>query len=230
MTAAPSRHGHPSPTARPTDPDDLPQTVTPLHPSPLTDGGDHALVLRQPPLRRWRGSIITAVVMAVIWAVLLGDQPGSWLLGVPAIIGGVALAATIPQAPPATHIPGTPPATTGPVLRLSARGVVVFIGWFAGETVRGASDVAWRACHFRPNIAPGFRGYTTTLPAGAPRTLFANCITLLPGTLTVDLRGDWLTIHMLDHRQDLEADLGTLERRVAAIWGLPLHTDGKDHT
>lgn len=220
MTAAPSRHGHPSAVALPTGPDGLPQTVTPLHPQPTTEARDHAVALRQPPLRRWRGSLITAAIMAAIWAVLLGDQPGSWVLGVPAIIGGVALSATVP---------GTPPAATGPALRLSVRGVTVFLGWFARESVRGASDVAWRACQVRPDIAPGFRTYTTALPAGAPRTLFANCITLLPGTLTADTRGDRLAIHMLDHRQDLDADLGTLERRIAAIWGLTLDTDGGDN-
>lgn len=224
MTAAPSRHGHLSTTVRPPASGGLPQTVTPLPLPHLTDGrtdlAGPAPSTRPPRARLWRGSIVTGAVMATIWAILLGDQPGSWLLGIPAILGGVALAATVP---------GTPPAAADPALRLSPRGAASFMGWFARESVLGAADVAWRACQPRPAIAPGFRAYTTALPDGAARTLFANCITLLPGTLTADIDGARLTIHMLDRTRDLDAELGALERRVAAIWALPAAQD-KGHT
>lgn len=223
MTAAPSRHGHLSTPSRAPGATDQPRTVTPLPVQRAPGTPDHGLpARRRRPARwgaRWRGSVVTAAAMAAIWAVLLGDQPGSWLLGAPAIIGGVLLAATVPA---------VPAATAGPALRLSPRGAAVFALWFARESVHGAADVAWRACQRRPAIAPGFRDYTTALPAGAPRTLFANCITLLPGTLTADLDGARLDIHMLDRTRDLAADLGELERRVAAIWGLTADHD-KDH-
>jgi multicomponent Na+:H+ antiporter subunit E len=155
--------------------------------------------------------LITAGVMTAVWAALLGDQPGSWVLGAPAIIGGTALAATVPGT---ARAPDTR-------ARLSATGALRFAGWFAWQSVMGASDVAWRAMQPRLPIAPGFRTHVTTLPAGTARTLFANCITLLPGTLTADIDGPNLTIHMLDRRQNLTADLGALEARVAGIWALP---------
>lgn len=215
MTAAPTRHGHPSP-ANPVAPrGGVPQTVTPLQlPTSRTVAADPHPA--PSPARRWRGMAATAGVLAAIWAVLLGDQPGSWVLGAPAILGGVALAASVPAAPPAT----------GPRLRISPRGSLRFAGWFARHSVLGASDVAWRACQPRLPIEPGFRTHVTGLPAGAPRTLFANCITLLPGTLTADIDGARLTIHMLDRTQDLSADLGALEARVAAIWALPQAAPG----
>lgn len=214
MTAAPSRHGHHSTASKPPATAGLPQTVTPLH---LPQTADLAGADRQPaesPPRRWRSALLTGGVMAAVWAVLLGDQPGSWVLGAPAILGGVALAATVPAAP-----------ARGPRLRLSPGGALRFAGWFARHSVLGASDVAWRACQPRLPIAPGFRAHVTVLPEGAPRTLFANCITLLPGTLTADIHGATLTIHMLDRTQDLDADLGALEARVGAIWGLPRAAD-----
>ena len=220
MTAAPSRHGQTSSTARAAPSGGLPQTVTPLPVHHAADRRDRGLPARLPRRQRWRGSVVTGAVMAAIWAALLGDQPGSWVLGVPAIIGGVVLAARVPGPPPL--------AADDPALRPQLRGAVAFALWFARESLRGAVDVAWRACQPRPAIAPGFRSYTTALPAGAPRTLFANCITLLPGTLTADIAGARLTIHMLDRTSDLDGDLGALEGRIAAIWGLP--TDHhKDH-
>ncbi len=212
MTAASTRNGHTAISARTPRSGDLPQTVTPLRVPTAIDPSDPPLPTRPRRSNHWRGSVLTGAVLAAIWAILLGDQPGSWLLGVPAIVGGVVLSATVP---------GAPPTATEPRLRLSPRGAVVFLAWFARESIMGAVDVAWRACQPRPAIAPGFRGYTTTLPAGPARTLFANCITLLPGTLTADVDGARLTIHMLDRTQDLAHELHRLEHRVAAIWHLP---------
>jgi multicomponent Na+:H+ antiporter subunit E len=210
MTAAPTRHGHLS-TIEPGNPQaPLSQAVTSLRP-PQSPSSAPVPQTVAPRAGRWRGAAFTAAAMAAIWAVLLGDQPGSWVLGAPAVLGGAALAATVPAAPSAHR----------QRLRLSPGGTLRFAGWFARHSVMGASDVAWRACQPRMPIAPGFRTHVTALPAGMPRTLFANCITLLPGTLTADIDDRTLTIHMLDRTQDLAADLSALEARVAAIWSLP---------
>ena len=105
--------------------------------------------------------------------------------------------------------------------RLSPAGTAAFVGWFALRAVAGGGDVAMRA--FRPclSVAPGYRHYPLTLPDGAPRLVMANAITLLPGTLTAELRDDHLVVHMLDTRADLVAELGALERRVRALFALP---------
>jgi multicomponent Na+:H+ antiporter subunit E len=51
--------------------------------------------------------------------------------------------------------------------------------------------------------------------------LLADVISLLPGTLTVDLRGDLVLLHGLDVGPGLAAEVRDLERRVAALHGLP---------
>ena len=100
-----------------------------------------------------------------------------------------------------------------------------FVGWFALQSVRGAVDVARRALAWRLPLSPGCRAYRTALPEGAPRLLFANAITLLPGTLTAGIEGDRLVIHMLDTGADLDGELAALERRVAALFALSLPDD-----
>lgn len=158
--------------------------------------------VRSRPVR----AAIGLVLLAGLWAVLTGGDPGAWVFGVPAVSAGLAL--ILVQSP-------------APGWRLSPVGAVRFSAWFAVQSVRGAVDVARRALAWRLPLAPGCRPFRTALPDGAPRILFANAITLLPGTLTAEFEGDLLVVHMLDTGADLTAELGALERRVARLFALP---------
>ena len=160
------------------------------------------LPLRQ---RAWRATI-GLLALAGLWGILTGGAAESWIMGAPAILLGTVLIFLHPAAPR---------------WRLSLFGAVRFAVWFAFQSVHGASDVARRALAWRLPLAPGCRAYRTALPEGAPRLLFANAITLLPGTLTAEIEGDALVIHMLDTGADLDGDLAALERRVAALFALP---------
>jgi multicomponent Na+:H+ antiporter subunit E len=50
----------------------------------------------------------------------------------------------------------------------------------------------------------------------------ANTVSLLPGTLSVELRSNFLTVHVLNGRKDVLSELETLEQRVAALFGTSL--------
>ena len=69
-------------------------------------------------------------------------------------------------------------------------------------------------------LRPGYRRHSLALPAGAPRLLFLNTVTLLPGTLSAEVAGDAVIVHMLDTSADLAADLTALKARVAALFAL----------
>ncbi|GLX81086.1 cation transporter [Thalassotalea eurytherma] len=51
------------------------------------------------------------------------------------------------------------------------------------------------------------------------RVLYANSITLTPGTLTVDLVDDELTVHALQGSSVDELAEGNMERKIDSIWG-----------
>jgi multicomponent Na+:H+ antiporter subunit E len=51
------------------------------------------------------------------------------------------------------------------------------------------------------------------------RVLYANSITLTPGTLCVDLKGDELTIHALQKSSITELEEGYMENKITSIWG-----------
>ncbi len=158
-----------------------------------------------PPAERQRRLALRVGVLTVLWLLLTDFRLDALAFGVPAILLGAALAFLLP-------------ATPG--WRISPRGALAFALWFALQSVRGAVDVAARAMAPRMPLRPGFRNHPLTLPAGAPRVLFLNTITLLPGTLSVEVAGDEVIVHMLDTRADLTADLGALQARVAALFAL----------
>ena len=77
--------------------------------------------------------------------------------------------------------------------------LVAFALFFVIESLRGGFDVAWRALHPALPIQPSFLRFHHGLPAGQPRTLMVSVLSLLPGTLSVDLvdDGGTLFVHVL---------------------------------
>jgi multicomponent Na+:H+ antiporter subunit E len=143
--------------------------------------------------------------MAGAWWVLSEARPGSWGVGAPVALAAAVLAGAI---------------VPWPRHRLRALGLVRFVGFFARESLRGGADVARRALSPGRPLSPGLVELRTWLPAGAPRVLLADVVSLLPGTLTVDLDGDRVTVHGLDAGPALEAGFRALERRLADLFGL----------
>lgn len=153
----------------------------------------------------WRRFLLRLVVLGLFWGLLTEFRLDGLAFGLPAVIAAAALVFVFPA---------------GPGWTLSFKGSIAFALWFAVQSVLGAVDVARRA--FSPSLPlrPGFRSYQPALPDGAPRIVFLNAITLLPGTLSAELAGNRVTVHMLDTGADLEADLQLLEARVAALFAL----------
>lgn len=156
--------------------------------------------------RGWGRLLLTGGALALVWGGLTGWDPASWVFGGPAVALATALAFSFPAAP---------------AWRMSIPGALRFAGWFALASVRGSLDVAGRALAWRMPLAPGFRSYETDLPPGPARLVFVNAITLLPGTLSAEIAGNRIEVHMLDTESDLEAELAPLEARVRDLFALP---------
>jgi multicomponent Na+:H+ antiporter subunit E len=145
-----------------------------------------------------------ATVFALLWLVVAGADPTSWIIGVPAV-GLTTLAAW----------------------RLSQRrggrprllGILRFVPYFLWESVRGGLDVASRVLRPRPRIAPDVLTYDLHLQGANARVMFLNAISLLPGTLSADLRGDVVYVHALDARDDIGPSLRDLEARIGGLFG-----------
>ncbi|TVP56015.1 MAG: hypothetical protein EA351_09385 [Gemmatimonadales bacterium] len=154
-----------------------------------------------------RRAIFWALGFAVLWWTLTGPGLAGWYAGLLAL-----LLATLAFA----GLAGVPIPTIHPL------GLARFIPYFLTSAVRGGVDVSLRAFSPRLPLAPDTLRYRIRLPPGAPRILFVNTISLLPGTFSAELIDDRVTVHLLSRDPGTEARLTELERRVGGLFGLTL--------
>ncbi len=95
---------------------------------------------------------------------------------------------------------------------------------FLIELIKSSIDVAGRVLSPTLPINPGIVKVRTKLKSGIGRTILANSITLTPGTMTVEIRDEFLYIHWIDIKTDdidtaTEAIVSTFERHLEVIFG-----------
>jgi multicomponent Na+:H+ antiporter subunit E len=139
-------------------------------------------------------------VFAVAWAIIAGGR--GWAAGLPVAL--LAATASCWLLPPA---------------RVSLRGLLRFLPFFAWNSLRGGVDVALRALHPRLPIEPRLVRYELRLEDAVARVFMANSVTLLPGTLSADLQGDVLLVHVLNASGPFAGALAKLEGHVADLFG-----------
>ena len=89
--------------------------------------------------------------------------------------------------------------------------------WLGREIYRSNIDVAWRILHpalpISPNIITVHAGQKTELG----RVTYANSITLIPGTVTMDVDEDTFIVHALTQAAATSLKNGDINRRVCDI-------------
>lgn len=95
-----------------------------------------------------------------------------------------------------------------------------FLLWFFWRSLLAGIDVAGRLLKPGLPLNPGVLSLTLDLPPGPARWWLANSLSLLPGTLSVELRGRSIEVHSLDTRMDIRGDVADAQRRVADLYGL----------
>jgi multicomponent Na+:H+ antiporter subunit E len=149
------------------------------------------------------GLIFRAAVAASVWWVLTGGAADSWSVGLPAVAAAVWVDHRLSAA-------------TGYPWSLS--GLVRFAVSFIKFSIAGGLDVIWRAYHPKAPLNPAMVTYPLHLSLPSARHLFAGTVSLLPGTLSVELDKHHLTVHVLDAGRPFERELEAIETRVAAIF------------
>jgi multicomponent Na+:H+ antiporter subunit E len=155
-----------------------------------------------------RGALERVLLMVVLWWVLTEGDPTTWTYAVALV--PLATGTSLWLLPPRPRL--------GPPHR-RAWALAQLVAWFLGRSVAGGVDVARRALSRPVDLAPGLVEHRLSLPAGLPRVAVADLTSLMPGTLSVALEGDVLTVHVLDTDLPVTAQLEELEVRVARVLG-----------
>jgi multicomponent Na+:H+ antiporter subunit E len=98
-------------------------------------------------------------------------------------------------------------------------GAITYFPWLAREIARSAWAVTKLILHPRLPISP-----TMTVVRASQRTsvgvaTYGNSITLTPGTITVGVSGNELTVHALTREGALDLEGGGMDRRVSQFEG-----------
>ncbi len=113
------------------------------------------------------------------------------------------------------------------VVRWSPRVVfhyLIYFVVFIQELVKANLNVMWVVFSPRINIKPGIVEIRTELKSPLGRLALANSITLTPGTLVVDMRGDSLFIHWInvtatDPVEATKKIAGRFEKHLKVVYG-----------
>lgn len=104
----------------------------------------------------------------------------------------------------------------GQLLLLVPR-LLLYAPWLVKEIVLANIDVARRIVHPRLPIAPTLIEVKCSQRLDVARVIYANSITLTPGTVSVDMEGDTITVHALT-REAADAVLsGEMDRKVSRL-------------
>ncbi|WP_413895314.1 Na+/H+ antiporter subunit E [Rhodoferax sp.] len=146
-----------------------------------------------------------AALLATLWWTLADGT--AWAFGAPVVL--LAAGASVALQPTRC-------------VRLRPLALARFAGFFALRSVRAGLDVARRALSPRLPLAPTLLDYSLRLTSEPARVFLANTLSLLPGTLSADLTGDRLRVHVLDASLPIEQELRAAEVRIAALFGQSL--------
>lgn len=99
------------------------------------------------------------------------------------------------------------------------RGALVYIPWLVREIVKSAWSVTKVILHPRMPISPTMTVVKASQDTPLGVNIYANSITLTPGTITVEVRGNELTVHALVREGAIDLEGGDMDRHVTRFEG-----------
>lgn len=93
----------------------------------------------------------------------------------------------------------------------------LYLVWLLWEIVKSNLAVAKIILKRDMPLSPRIIQVRTSAFGEAAKVLYANSITLTPGTITLDMRGSYLYVHAIDRESADGVESGDMDRRVAAL-------------
>ncbi len=93
----------------------------------------------------------------------------------------------------------------------------VYLLWLTKEVVLANIAVARRVWQGKDSISPRTIEVTASQKSDLGKVIYANSITLTPGTVSIDLEGDKILVHALDGESADGLLTGEMDRRVCRV-------------
>jgi multicomponent Na+:H+ antiporter subunit E len=155
--------------------------------------------------------IATAAVSFVLYLLLVGSMaPGEILLGAGvAVLSALLVGAFLPFGMGFFH----------PV-RIAR--TIAYLPYFLWKMVQANLILAWTVIRPSLPIAPSIVRATTSMKSAHGKLLLSSSITLTPGTLSVDVEGDDLYVHVVtagpqERERPKDSILAPFERRLEGV-------------
>jgi len=162
-----------------------------------------------PVNKRFVNLLLMGLLLAAIWLLLSGlFKPLLLVLGTISVALTVTLAARMDIIDAESH----------PVRAIFR--YMRFWPWLTVEIVKSSLDVAKRVLSPDMPISPMVFEVRASQQTAVGRVVLANSFTLTPGTVTMDVDGDRLTVHSLSREAVEYALSGEMDRRVTRAEGL----------
>ena len=138
-------------------------------------------------MKKFRGLFVTFLILYLVWILLTGINSQELLFGAIAVLAVLIL---FPKKSELFEDVKFNPK--------SIMFMIVYLFVFLWELLKSNLDVAYRVLSPALPINPGIVKVKTKLKSKIGRAVLANSITLTPGTLTVETKGDEFYIHWID--------------------------------
>lgn len=155
------------------------------------------------PVGRARNAVALFAVLMLFWIMLDGSVAPDVL-----IVGAIACALVA-----LLYRDGLPIVTEARFTRRAAVAAIGYFFYFLKELVKANLHVAAVVLDPSLPVHPGIVKVHTGLKSRMARLLLANSITLTPGTLTVEIEGEWIWVHWVTMEAD---DPEEATRQIAA--------------
>jgi multicomponent Na+:H+ antiporter subunit E len=96
---------------------------------------------------------------------------------------------------------------------------LIYWPWLIKEIVMANIEVAKAITRTSMDIEPTVIRLKASQTSELGRVIYANSITLTPGTVTIGLEGEDLTVHALTRRSKEGLETGEMDRKVTAMAG-----------
>lgn len=161
--------------------------TNPLPPVPVMSDPRNGKTTANGP-RRLRRTLVLIVMLSVFWIVLSGRLGLQYFIFMAASIAIVL--ATNPDRPFAPN--RSFGERVGSVVHFFR-----YLFWLLWNVLKANIEVAARILHPRMPIRPQLMIFRSPMKSDVGRVVVANSMTLTPGTITVDLKGDRFLVHAL---------------------------------